>query len=506
MGRHSKLLVVQGNQLFPLDELRGHEDALIYLTEDYQACTYLRHHKHKLILILSAMRAYADALREAGHTVVYEKLDETPAELTYTEKLRRIVDAYGCQTLTHFEIPNKRMERRMARFAKAHKLRHEILPAPMFVTPRATFAAWRTDRKKPRMVDFYKWQRQRLGILMDEDSKPVGGRWSFDTDNRKRLPASVTVPELPGPGSNPHLDDVKKLVGERFTEHPGGTDYFALPTTRRGALNWLNDFLEQRFNDFGNYEDALTTRSDAVFHSVLSPLLNIGLLTPKETVDTALNFAEQHAIAINNVEGFVRQIIGWREFMFGIYCTDGAEIMRNNFWGHRRRLSADWYRGTTGMVPLDDVIAKANRIGWAHHIERLMVAGNMMLLAEIDPRDAYRWFMELFVDSAEWVMVPNVFCMALFADGGTITTKPYLCGANYIRKMGDYEDGNWNTTLDGLYWRFIAKHRPFFEQQPRLRMMCGHLDRQSPERQQLLQQAAQEFLNDKTEFKQELAG
>ena len=201
----------------------------------------------------------------------------------------------------------------------------------------------------------------------------------------------------------------------------------------------------------------------------------------------------------------MRQIIGWREFMFGIYCTDGEQMRKGNFWKHHRKLSRDWYRGTTGMLPLDTVIQKANRIGWAHHIERLMVAGNMMVLAEVHPDEVYRWYMELFVDSADWVMVPNVYAMALFADGGTITTKPYVCGSNYLRKMSDYENGDWNTALDGLFWRFISKHRAFFERQPRLRMLCGHLDRQTPERRAELQDAAMRFLHAKTETIQEVA-
>jgi deoxyribodipyrimidine photolyase-related protein len=310
---------------------------------------------------------------------------------------------------------------------------------------------------------------------------------------------------LPQFSDNPHLADVKALVEMRFAEHAGFTDNFALPTTRREALKWLREFLEQRFTCFGDYEDALTTRSDHVFHSVLSPLMNIGLLTPAEVLRDALDFAERENIAINNVEGFVRQIAGWREFMFGIYCTDGDTMMRGNFWGHRRTLRTDWYRGTTGLLPLDTVIAKANRIGWAHHIERLMIAGNLMLLAEVHPREVYRWFMELFVDAADWVMVPNVYGMALFADGGTITTKPYVCGANYLRKMGDYPAGDWGTTLDGLFWRFIAVHRRFFERQPRLGMLCGHLDRQSPERRRELTTAAQRFLRSKTRLLPEVA-
>ncbi len=184
--------------------------------------------------------------------------------------------------------------------------------------------------------------------------------------------------------------------------------------------------------------------------------------------------------------------------MRGVYQHHSAEMMRRNFWGHRRRLRADWYKGTTGILPLDMVIGKANRIGWAHHIERLMIAGNLMLLAEIEPRDAYRWFMEMFVDSAEWVMVPNVYGMALFSDGGIFTTKPYLCGSNYLRRMGDYPLGDWTTTIDALFWRFIERHREFFSRQPRLSLLVHNLARQSPERRAELHSRAEAFLGSKT--------
>ncbi len=234
-------------------------------------------------------------------------------------------------------------------------------------------------------------------------------------------------------------------------------------------------------------------------------MLNIGLLTPREVVDRALRFAEFENIALNSVEGFVRQIIGWREFMRGIYQHHGAKMLRRNFWDHQRRLRTDWYQGTTGILPLDGVIAKANRIGWAHHIERLMIAGNLMLLAEIAPRDAYRWFMEMFVDSAEWVMVPNVYGMALFADGGIFTTKPYICGSNYLRRMGDYPLGEWTTTIDGLFWRFVERHREFLSRQPRLSMLVRNLERQSPERRAALNRRAVEFLRSKTDTIGEVA-
>ena len=266
METHRKVLVILGNQLVPLDRLKRQKNSLIYMTEDFGACTYVRHHKHKLVLILSAMRAYADKLREAGHTVHYERLEDNPRHLTFSDKLAAVVQKYQCRRLLHFEMQDKSMDRRMRKFAQRHSLQRAALLSPMFLTPREEFANWRAEQMSPRMAEFYKWQRRRMNILMTDSGKPLGGRWSFDTDNRKRLPPGVALPDLPVYDSNPYVAGVKQLVNRCFADHPGDVSNFMLPTTRDEAHQWLRDFLEQRFTNFGHYEDALTTRSDHVFH------------------------------------------------------------------------------------------------------------------------------------------------------------------------------------------------------------------------------------------------
>jgi deoxyribodipyrimidine photolyase-related protein len=282
-------------------------------------------------------------------------------------------------------------------------------------------------------------------------------------------------------------------------------DRWWLPTTRRQALAWLGEFLRKRFDLFGPYEDALSTRDPFLFHSVLSPVLNLGLLTPHEVLKRALRHAAHEAIRLNSLEGFVRQIIGWREFVRGIYRLYSDKQERANFFGHERKLTNAWFDATTGLRPLDDVITKALRFGWAHHIERLMVAGNLMTLCEIEPGEAHRWFMEMFVDSSDWVMAPNVFGMGIFSDGGTFSTKPYICGSNYIRKMGDYPKprpeelvegtgGNWCEVMDGLYWRFVDRNREFFRGQARMAQVVGTLDRMNAGRRRHIVEVAERFL------------
>ena len=237
----------------------------------------------------------------------------------------------------------------------------------------------------------------------------------------------------------------------------------------------------------------MTTRSATVFHSLLSPCINLGLLTPAEVVEKVVAHADD--APMQSVEGFVRQVIGWREFVRGVYREYGEQQDTSNFWSHEREFTASWYEGTTGIVPLDDTVKTAWRMGWTHHIPRLMVLGNLMTLCEIRPSSAHSWFMEMYVDSSEWVMGPNVYGMGLFSDGGTFATKPYICGSNYLLKMSDYPKGDWCDTVDGLYWRFIDKHRAFFADNPRLALMPRALDRLSSERRERIFAAAERFID-----------
>jgi len=301
-------------------------------------------------------------------------------------------------------------------------------------------------------------------------------------------------PELLALGPQAHVEAVTALVDERFSAHPGEAGPFWLPVTREAALVWLEDFLVQRFERFGPYEDAISRRARTLFHSVLSPVLNLGLLTPSEVVERLVAYADDHGIPLNSVEGIVRQIVGWREFVRGIYQAFSERQQSANFWGHERTLTPSWYAGTTGLPPLDDAIEKARRFGWDHHISRLMVVGNLMTLCEIVPQQAHRWFMEMYVDSSDWVMGPNVYGMALFSDGGLFATKPYICGSNYLLKMSDYPRGPWCDVVDGLYWRFIHRHRSYFASQPRLSMMPRMLERLDSSRRARLFATAEAFL------------
>jgi len=487
-------MVVLGNQLFPPACLENGRDAVIFMAEDAGLCTYVKHHQQKIVLFLAAMRSYADELRAAGYDVRYFPLDAED-DASYEDRLARVVDELKCAEVVHFEIEDKPMERRLVGFCEQRSLDRIELQSPMFLAPRDDFRRFADDRPRLLMGDYYRRQRQRTGILVDQQGKPEGGKWSFDEANRKKLPKNVEPPEIAAAPATSHVEDVIDIVDQRFGDHPGNAADFWWPTTREHARGWLQDFLDERLPQFGPYEDAISQRSATVFHSVLSPTLNIGLLTPGEVIDAVL---ERHAagdLPIESIEGFVRQVLGWREFVRGVYRLHGDEQESTNFWGHSRGLTDDWYRGTTGITPLDDAIETSLRLGWAHHIQRLMVVGNLMTLCEIRPADAWRWFMEMYVDSSEWVMGPNVYGMGIFSDGGLFATKPYICGSNYILKMSDYRKGDWCATVDGLYWRFIDKHRDFFASNPRLALMPKALDRLETGRKKTIFAAAESFLD-----------
>lgn len=464
-------ICILGNQLFEPKLLpqKPSKDVVIFMREDRDLCTHFRYHKHKIIFFLSAMRKYAEELREAGFKVQYEKLGEF--NNSFEDRLMMFLKKNKCQKLEMFEIEDKFFEIRIKDSLTKAQLDFEFFKSPMFLTERSDFMSMQSSTKKPFMKTFYERQRKHLKILINADGSPVGGKWSFDTENRKPLPKNHVSPKLPDFKPDKIDQEVFKLVEKEFSDHPGTCEDFWLPTERVGARAWAKNFFENRFAEFGPYEDALSKDQPFLYHSVLTPYLNTGLITPKECVLAALKYTQKNNISMNSCEGFIRQVIGWREFIRGIYQNYSEIQESKNFFNHQKKLSSAWYSGNTGVPPLDDVIKKTIKYGYAHHIERLMVVGSLMLLLEIHPHEAHKWFMEMFIDSSDWVMGPNVYGMALFSDGGIFATKPYFCGSNYLRKMGGYPKGDWCDGIDGLYWGFIKKHEKFFLKNPRLSMM-----------------------------------
>lgn len=485
----AKTYIILGNQLFPLSESPIAKGDRVFMAEDAGLCSHFRYHKHKLILFLAAMREYRDELRQRGVTVNYVSLKDRRDDRSYEEKLSEFLKEKKPDKVHLYEIEDKFFEKRIFDCFKERGVEAEVLPSKMFLRTRDEFREYLKEAKRPFMKTFYEQWRKESGVLMNKDGSPKGGKYSFDAENRKKLPKSEEPPPLPNPSRSDHVEAVSKLVEKEFSDHPGSVENFWLPVTRRSALAWLRSFLEERFSKFGPYEDAIAPESDFVYHSVLSPLLNLGLITPDEVLERALGCD----VPIASKEGFVRQIAGWREFLRGIYQEYSEKQENENFWQHKRKIGRVWYEAETGIPPVDDAIQKAIRYGYNHHIERLMVLSNVMLLSELDPKEVHRWFMEMYVDSSDWVMGPNVYGMGQFSDGGIFATKPYTCGSNYILKMSSYKKGEWCDVLDGLYWSFIDKHKDFYSKNPRMKMMLGTLKKMGSEKKNRLFQLADDF-------------
>lgn len=492
------LILTLGNQLFSMEHLRKNlgttSQVCFFMREDRELCTYYRFHKHKIIFFLSAMRTYRQELEDHGYQVHYEKL--STHQESYEEVLEKYLAKNKVQKVCFFEIEDKFFEKRILNFLKKLNVAFEIWPSPMFMTSRSDFQDYLRKSKKPFMKTFYEQQRRRHRILIDKNQSPVGGQWSFDSENRLPLPSKVKPPELPLIRPTKTTQTVQRLTEQEFRDHPGSAENFWLPTDRAGAIAWLENFLQERLTQFGPYEDAIPQESDFVFHSVLTPFLNTGLLTPDEVIQKTLTYAEKNQVPLPSTEGFLRQVIGWREFIRGIYQNFSEKQESSNFFQHHRQLTTHWYTGTTGIAPLDWTIRKAQKYGYTHHIERLMIVGSLMLLLEVSPTEAHRWFMEMYIDSSDWVMGPNVYGMALFSDGGLFATKPYFCGSNYYRKMGGYKAGEpWCDAVDGLYWGFIEKHKSFFLKNPRMSMMVRTVEKMDVQKKERLYRAAEDLKN-----------
>ena len=353
---------------------------------------------------------------------------------------------------------------------------------------------FKMDKKSFRHNDFYKKQRIKLDILMENDN-PYGGKWSFDDENRKKYPKDKTPPKIT------FFDDERflKIQNEIIQDFPSSLGKQSIkrfyPSNFQEAEEWLEVFLEERFDEFGIYEDAIDSKEIYLNHSIISPLLNSGLLTPDYVVNRVLEFSKNHDIPVNSLEGFLRQIIGWREFIRGMYISRGIYSRNLNFWKFEKQIPKSFYDGTTGIKPVDDTIYKINNTSYCHHIERLMIIGNFMLLCEFNPDDVYRWFMELFIDAYDWVMVPNVYGMSQFADGGLFSTKPYISSSNYIIKMSNYKKGDWSDIWDGLFWRFMDKHRNKLKSNPRLNMLIKNFDKMDDQKKIHHINNANSFLN-----------
>lgn len=474
--RHVRLVLP--HQLFE-SHLAAPAGTTFVLVEHDLLFRQYRFHQQKLVLHRAGLRRLAARLRDRGFDVV--QLD-TDGRTTSRAALAREVSRLRPDRVTAYDVVDDWLSRDLTAALADGGYRltpDDVLETPNFLTTRAQVDEAFAGSAAPRMQRFYARQRERLDVLMTDSGEPVGGRWSFDAENRKKLPRGHPVPDprRPAPTDrDPEVEEAIRWVRRAFPDNPGDADDFAWPTSHAEADAAYECFLAERFAEFGPYEDALSTEHPFVFHSLLTPALNVGLISPHRVLRRALEVSADGGVPLASVEGFVRQVIGWREYLRAAYVVHGRAMRTSNRLAHTRPLDGGWWTAETGLDPVDLVLRRVLDHGWAHHIERLMVLGNAMCLLRTDPDAAYEWFMEMFVDAYDWVMVPNVYAMSQFAAGDAITTKPYVSGSNYLRTMSDFPSGDWTDDWDALYWTFVRDHHDVFAGNPRSRMIARLYD------------------------------
>jgi len=465
----------------------------VYLVEEYLFFKQYCLHKQKLVFHRASMKFYESYLQEKNIIINY--IDATN-DLSDIRKLIPYLSKKGVHQIDYYDTTDNWLEKRITTKASENNIELHQHSSPLFINTKQENDLYFKAKQKYFHTDFYTYQRKKLAILINENQKPIGGKWSFDTENRLKYPKDKKIPTITFPSINHFYEEAIAYVENNFSNNYGvASTQFIYPTNFTQSQQWLQHFLLTRFAEFGEYEDAIVDDEYVLNHSVLTPMLNVGLITPQQVINETLIYAAKHQISMNSTEGFIRQIIGWREFIRAVYEQKGTQERTTNYWKFTRKIPPSFWTGTTGIEPVDIVIKKVLATGYCHHIERLMVLGNFMLLCEFDPNEVYKWFMEMFIDAYDWVMVTNVYGMSQFADGGLMATKPYISGSNYLIKMSNFKKGDWQPIWDGLFWRFMHVHRNFFLSNPRLGMLIGTFDKMLVEKKENHLRIASDYLD-----------
>ncbi|MEL6528899.1 MAG: cryptochrome/photolyase family protein [Pseudomonadota bacterium] len=502
------LVPILGDQLTrTLSSLRGRtkDDTVVLMMEVWDEATYVKHHKQKIVLIFSAMRHFAEELREAGWTVDYVKLTDTNNSDSFTGEVARAIERHDPSVIHITEASEWRVQQAIEEWPDKFACPVEILPDDRFLCSHQQFQDWAEGRKHLTMEHFYREMRKRTGLLMTDNGKPKGGDWNYDKDNREPPKGDLAPPPVPKFKPDAITRDVIDLVEEKFKDHFGGLDTFEWPVTSAEAERAADAFFAERIEKFGPYQDAMVHGEDDLFHSMLSTSINCGLLDPLALCERAEQAYEDGRAPLNSVEGFVRQIIGWREYIRGFYWLHMPGLESDNTLNARRALPEFFWTGETEMRCLSDCIRSTHNNAHAHHIQRLMVLGNFCLLAGINPRDVQDWYLAVYADAYQWVELPNVSGMILYADGGKLATKPYAASGNYINKMSDYckecsysvskKTGEGACPFNPLYWHFMDRHRDRLESNHRIGRIFATWDRMGDEKKRDYLESAEKFLD-----------
>lgn len=474
---------------------------------------YVRHHHQKISALFAAMRRFAGLLRKKGHHVHYIRLSDPENKQSITENLRNLI-ARSQAELLEYQLPDEwRLDQECKSWHTAFGIQVRACDTEHFLTKRETLANFFRGRKNYLMEPFYRSLRKQFNLLMNADNTPVGGKWNFDSENRNRMPVNHVPPQYPDPLND--VSEIEQLLEKTDIETigaPFGNQTTDLPLDRNQALAILHFFVREQLHHFGTFQDAMTPHSDYLYHSRLSFALNCKLISPLEVVETCINYAAQHAgrISLNQVEGFVRQIVGWREYIRGIYWAHMPDYRQLNYFGHTRKLPEWFWTGKTKMRCLNHAIGQSLRLGYAHHIQRLMVIGNFALLAEIHPDEMDEWYLGIYVDAFEWVQLPNTRGMSQYADGGLVGSKPYVSSAAYIDKMSNYcstcfykskdKTGEKSCPFNSLYWNFFDRNASKLRNNPRIGMTVSTWERMHPEKRQAILVRAEQVLQQLNEL------
>ena len=500
------LRFVLGDQLSrglsALADLDAERDVVL-LVEVHEEATYVRHHQQKIALVLSAMRHFADDLRAEGVAVDYVRLDDPANTGSFTGELGRALLRHAADRVVVTEPGEWRVLEMVRNWNEAFGRPVEIRTDDRFLCSQERFEAWARGRKALRMEYFYREMRRETGWLM-RDGEPEGGRWNFDPENRKALPRDVVPPSRIRFQPDATTREVMALVAQRFGGHFGDLDRFGWAVTRSDALKALSEFIAVALPRFGDYQDAMQRGEDFLFHALLSPCINIGLLNPREVCEAALSAWSKGAAPLPAVEGFVRQILGWREYVRGIYWLRMPAYAATNVLEASRPLPDFYWTGETDLHCLREAIEGTRRNAYAHHIQRLMITGNFALLAGIAPAEVEGWYLSVYADAFEWVELPNTHGMALHADGGLLGSKPYAASGAYIDRMSDYcghcsyspkiklDEGA--CPFNYLYWHFLMENQRRLAGNPRMLMPYRTLARMTPERREEIARQSRQFL------------
>ncbi|MGP1283034.1 MAG: cryptochrome/photolyase family protein [Parasphingopyxis sp.] len=500
------LIPILGDQLCrSLSSLDGVEpdDAVLLLMELDEETGYVRHHKAKIAFILAAMRHHAGDMRSRGWTVDYVKLDDPDNSGSFSGEVARAVERHAPSRIRVTEAGEWRVRAMLEDWEEKFGIPVEICPDARFLCDHREFGNWAEGRKQLRMEYFYREMRRKTGLLMDGDD-PEGGKWNYDRDNRKPADPDLFLPKPIAFRPDETTRAVLDLVAERFADHPGSLDHFRFAVTHEEALRARRHFLDECLARFGDYQDAMLTGEPFLYHSLLSPYLNVGLLDPLDLCREAEKKYRDGEAPLNAVEGFIRQIIGWREYVRGIYWREGPDYAERNFLGAARDLPDFYYSGETDMHCLSEAIGQTLDHAYAHHIQRLMITGTFGLLAGIDPHQLHIWYLEVYADAYEWIELPNTLGMSQFADGGLLASKPYAASGNYINKMSDYcghcrydvkaRTGEDACPFNALYWDFLARNEDKLRGNRRLAMPYRTWEKKAKGEKIALRNSARAFL------------